>query len=104
MKVKKFLEMFNDTYDYDVIISNLKKRYGWGLGVINLIDDFETNDEYFMSPVDDEDYTQQFNIFLTDHKIGKMRGKLNNTHSLRLGKWKLGYQVDYPTSFYNKLS
>ena len=103
MKIKRFFEMYEDRFDYDKILKVLKDNYGWGFGVISSIDEFESNDEYFIDPQSDDDYIDQFNVFLKDKQVGKMRGKLNNTHSLRLGKWKLGYQVNNPTSIYNKL-
>ena len=103
MKIKRYNEMFQDKFDYDRIIKILKKTYGWGLGVITLIDEFESNPEYFMNPQNEDDYIEQFNIFLSDKNINRMRGELNNTPSLRLGTWKLGTQVSKPTSIYNKL-
>ncbi len=103
MKIKKFNEMLEDKFDYDSILQSLRKIYGWGNGVLSFIDEFESNGEYFLDPQSDDEYIEQFNIFLRDKQINKIRGKLNNTHSLRLGKWKLGYQVDSPTSIYNKL-
>jgi hypothetical protein len=103
MKIERFNEMFIDNYDYDKIITILKKKYGWGMGVINFTEDFESNTEYFFEPKSDLDYAEQFNIFLSDMEQGKMRGEFQNNHSLRLGKWKIGNQVDKPTSIYNKL-
>lgn len=103
MKIKKFYEMFEDKFDYDKIIENLKKKYGWGLGVISHIDEFEQNSEYFLNPQDDFDYVDQFHIYLTDKNLNRLRGRFKNDPSLRLGKWKLGFQVDKPTSIYNKL-
>jgi hypothetical protein len=103
MKIKRFYEMYEEKYNYDKILKSLKKTYGWGIGVINQIDNFESNDEYFENPIDDDDYIIKFNVYLNDLKTGKMRGQFNNTHALRLGKWKTGHQVDNPTSIYNKL-
>ena len=103
MKIKKFFEMFEEKFDYDRIIRILKKTYGWGLGVVTSIDEFETNTEYFLNPQNDDEYIEQFNIFLTDKTKNRLRGDFRNDHSLRLGKWKLGIQVDKPTSIYNKL-
>ena len=102
MRIERFNEMFQGQYDYDRIITILKKKYGWGDGVINFTEDFESNNEYFQSPQDDRDYANQFNVFLSDMEVGKMRGEFQNIHSLEPGKWKLGYQVNKPTSFYSK--
>ena len=103
MKIKKFLEMFEDKYDYQRIINILKKTYGWGNGVITSIDDFESNPEYFSNPPNDDDYIEQFHIYLTDLGIDRMRGEYNKNFNVRLGKWKLGTQANQPTSIYNKL-
>lgn len=103
MRIKKFLEMMDDKFDYQRIIQILKKTYGWGIGIITSIDEFENNPDYFSNPQTDDDYIEQFNIYLTDKIANRSRSKLNNTPSLRLGKWKLGIQVDSPTSIYNKL-
>ncbi len=95
--------MQEDMFDYEKILRTLKNSYGWGLGVITSIDEFESNEEYFLDPKSEEDYIDQFNVYLKDKQVGKERGKLDSTPSLRLGKWKLGYQVDKPTSIYNRL-
>ncbi len=102
--IKKFYEMnFQDQYDYDNIIMILKKNHGWGFGVLAYTDEFENNEEYFKSPLGDDDYAEQFHIFLTDKQTGKLRNEFTNKHSLRLGKWKLGIQLANPVSIYNKL-
>ena len=103
MRIKKFFEMFEDKFDYDRIITILKKNYGWGLGVVTNIDEFENNSEYFQNPQSDDEYIEQFHVYLSDKQADRLRGKLNNTPSLRLGKWKLGIQADKPTSIYNRL-
>lgn len=103
MKIKRFFEMFEDKYDYTKIVDILRNNYGWGNGIIASIDDFESNDQYFTFPDTDDEYAEEFNIYLKDVQVGRMRGKLNTTPALRLGKWKLGYQVDNPVSIYNKL-
>lgn len=103
--LKTFNEMnYQDKFDYDTIISIMKKSYGWGMGVISFIDEFENNEEYFSNPDNDHDYSIQFNIFLTDKQTGQLRGEFNNKQSLRLGKWKTGFQVAAPVSIYNKLT
>jgi hypothetical protein len=105
MKIKRLNEMFEEKYDYDKIVNILKKTHGWGFGVINFTEDFEENPNYFKSPIDDNDYVEQFHIFLTDLEIGKMRGEFDTTtQGLRLGKWKIGNQVNNPVSFYSKSS
>lgn len=103
--LKKFNEMnYQDKFDYDRIILILKKTHGWGFGIISSIDEFENNSEYFLNPEDENDYAEQFHIFLTDKETGQLRGEFNNKHSLRLGKWKIGNQVASPVSIYNKLT
>lgn len=104
MRIKRFFEMFDNGYDYDKIIRILNKTHGWGQGVYDLIDDFENNEEYFIDPIDEHDYVEQFHIFLTDRECGRLRGEMNRNFSLRLGKWKLGIPVKNPTSIYNKLT
>ncbi len=104
MRIKRFFEMFEDKYDYDRIILILKKNHGWGFGVINQIDNFESNEEYFNDPIDEDDYAEQFHIYLTDSESGRLRGNLNKSTSLRLGKWKLGIPVNKPTSIYSQLT
>lgn len=104
MKIKKFYEMFNQKYDYDHIYQILNKSHGWGQGSMEKTDEFESNEEYFLDPIDDHDYSEQFHIFLTDLNSGRLRGELNRNHSLRLGKWKIGLPVISPVSIYNKLT
>ena len=101
-KIKKFFEMFEDKYDYDKIIRMLKKTHGWGFGVIQSIDDFESNEEYFKEPVDENDYVEQFHIYLTDLKCGRLRGDFNNDSNLRVGRWTRGVQVNKPTSIWSQ--
>jgi hypothetical protein len=103
MKIKKFFEMFK-SYDYEKIINILNKSHGWGLGISNNIDDFENNEEYFKDPVDDNDYSEQFHIYLTDLQSGRLKGEMNRNFSLKTGKWRLGIPVFSPTSIYNKLT
>ena len=103
--LKLFNEMnYQDKFDYDRIISILKKCHGWGFGIINSIDEFESSDEYFLNPIDDNDYAEKFHIFLTDRQTGQLRGGIQNRSNLRLGKWKTGFQVNQPISIYNKLT
>jgi 8-oxo-dGTP diphosphatase len=96
--------MYQDKFDYDHIISILKKTHGWGFGIVSSIDEFEDNEEYFLNPIDDNDYAEQFHIFLTDKETGQLRGQFQNKTSLRMGKWKTGIQVASPVSIYNKLT
>ena len=103
MKLKRVNEMLNNKFDYDKIINILKKSHGWGFGTINFTEDFESNDLYYIDPVDDNDYVEQFHIFLTDLETGRMRGQFRNEHGLKLGRWKMGIPVESPTSIYNKL-
>jgi hypothetical protein len=104
MKIKRFNEMYMEKYDYTKILKILKKSYGWGMGIIESIDDFENNEEYFLNPVDDNDYSEKFHIYLTDLQSGNLRGEFNKKYSIQLGKWKLSNKVQNPTSFYNKLT
>ena len=101
-KIKKFFEMFEDRYDYDRIITILKKTHGWGFGVINDIDEFESNEEYFLDPIDDNMYAEMFHIYLTDKKCGRLRGQYNNDSKLRVGRWKTGVQVNKPISIWSQ--
>ena len=94
--------MFEDKYDYYKIIRMLKKTHGWGFGVIQSIDDFESNVEYFIDPVDENDYVEQFHIYLTDLKCGRLRGQFNNDSKLRVGHWNKGIQVNKPTSIWSQ--
>lgn len=95
--------MFQDKYDYTHIVRILRKSHGWGMGIVNYTEDFESNDEYFKSPEDDNDYAEQFHIFLTDLQTGQLRGRFNNRNKFMLGKWKLGRSISSPVSIYNKL-
>lgn len=96
--IKLFNEMkYQDKFDYDRIISILKKSHGWGFGVISNIDSFEDNEEYFLNPEDNNDYAEQFHIYLTDMENGQLRGRFNNKTSLK------NQSFNYP-SFYNKLT
>ena len=103
MRIKKFFEMYEEKYDYRKILRVLKDRFGWGLGVITFIDEFESNDEYFLNPQSEDDYIIQFDRFLKDKRINRIVGKFNNTHPILLGKWKMDYEVTRPESIYNKL-
>lgn len=103
MKIKSFFEWKDFGFDYERILRILKKTYGWGNGVLASVDDFESDEEYFLNPKDDDQYVEQFNIYLTDKNLNRLRNKFNNNQSLRLGKWKTGFQVENPTSIYNKL-
>jgi hypothetical protein len=94
--LKNFSEMYEDKYDYNYIISILKKSHGWGMGVLSSIDEFEENDEYFLDPSDDNDYAEKFHIYLTDKQTGRLRSDFNTSSDNRV-------KVFSP-SFYNKLT
>jgi hypothetical protein len=94
--------MFEDKYDYDKIIRILKKVHGWGFGIITNIDEFESNTDYFSNPMDENDYAEQFHIYLTDLKCKRLRGEFNNDTKLRTGKWKIGMPVYNPVSIFNQ--
>ena len=101
-KIKRFYEMFETEYDYDKIIRILKKTHGWGLGISNEIENFISNKDYFLEPIDDHDFAEQFHIYLTDLECGRLRGEMNNDSKLKTGKWKMGIPVYNPTSIYNQ--
>ncbi len=94
--------MFEDKYDYDKIIRMLKKTHGWGFGVIQNFDGFESNEEYFKDPIDENDYVEQFHVYLTDLQCGKLRGKFINDSNLRVGRWTRGFQVNKPISIWSQ--
>ena len=94
--------MFEEKYDYDKIIRMLKKSHGWGFGVIESIDDFESSDEYFKDPIDENDYVEQFHIFLSDLEANHLKGKYNNDSLLRVGRWNKGIQVGKPNSIHSQ--
>ena len=99
MKYLKIFEQWHH-FDYDKIVSILNKTQGWGGGILQYVDEFE-NSEYFLTPVDEHQYSDQFHIFLTDKFRGKNRGWIK-TPPLPLGKWKVGPTVMSPTSWYSK--
>lgn len=101
-KIKKFFEMFEDKYDYDKIIRMTKKSHGWGFGVINKIDGFEDNEEYFKDPIDENDYVEQFHIYLTDLECGRLKGGFINDRNLRVGHWNKGVEVNSPRSIWSQ--
>jgi len=103
-RIKKFNEMSGDKFNYDHIIRTMQKNHGWGNGWVTQTSDFESNSEYFLNPQNDNEYAEQFHIYLTDLQTGQMRGGFQNKHNLRLGKWRLGTQVDRPVNWYSKLS
>jgi hypothetical protein len=101
-RIKKFFEMFKDKYDYDKIIRMIKKSHGWGFGVINKIDDFEDNEEYFKDPIDENDYVEQFHIYLTDLECNRLKGGFINDRNLRVGHWNKGVEVNNPRSIWSQ--
>jgi len=103
MNIKRFFEWNDSIFDYERILRILKNTYGWGDGILTSIDEFESNQEYFLNPQDDDQYIEQFHIYLTDKKLNRFRNMFNNNLNLRLGEWKTGFQVKNPTSIYNKL-
>lgn len=101
-KIKKFFEMFEDKYDYDKIIRMIKKSHGWGFGVIQKTDDFEDNEEYYKDPIDENDYVEQFHIYLTDLECGMLKGGFINDRNLRVGNWNKGVGVNNPRSIWSQ--
>ena len=101
--IRKFNEMYEDRYDYDHILRMLKADHGWGFGSISYVDDFESNDLYFFDPKTDDQYAEQFHVYLTDQQSGQLRGRFNNRDSVRLGKWQTGTQANSPVSIYNRM-
>ena len=102
MRIKRVREMFDNVYDYSNIINTMKKSYGWGFGVLNFLDDFESNSEYFKSPKNDEEYASEFHCYLKDLTTNRLRGEFQNTQTLRLGNLQSDIQVNRPESIYNK--
>jgi hypothetical protein len=100
--LKSFSEMSEDKFDYEKIIRTLKKTHGWGMGVLNHIDDFESNKEYFQNPEDDNEYVENFHIYLSDLENNRLRGDFNNDSSLRVGRWNTGVQVNNPKSIWSR--
>jgi hypothetical protein len=104
MRIKRFNEMMDNKFNYDHIIRTMVKNHGWGNGCIDYVNDFESNSEYFLNPQNDNEYAEQFHIYLTDLQTGQLRGQLQNKHNLRQGKWKLGTQVNRQVNWYSKLT
>lgn len=104
MKIKRFFEFLSKNFDYDEIFRLLGKTHGWGVGSFQEIENFENDDEYYKDPTDENDYVEQFHIYLTDKETNRMRGKSHRNDSLRVGKWQHGVQVLYPISIHNKLT
>lgn len=102
MKHLRYFKESFDKFDYQHIIRILRKTHGWGMGIMNYFEEFESS-EYFKNPEDDNDYAEQYHIFLTDQETGQLRGRFNNKNKFMLGKWKLGRSIDSPVSIYNKL-
>lgn len=103
IKIKRFAEIL-ESFDYQKIKNDLHSTYGWGEGSMSLCSEFEENNEYFENPVDERDYVDQFQKYLTDLFSDRLRGKLNKNIGLRLGDWSTGVKVVKPTNFYNKLT
>ena len=100
--IRRFNEMYEDKFDYENIIKYLKNTHGWGDGVLTYIDGFESNEEYFKNPQNDADYSLQFNVYLTDLEADRLKGEFNTSaNNLKVGKWKMGINVNAPTSIYN---
>lgn len=102
-KIKRFNEIYTNVYNYEHV-TKLIKSHGWGMGSIQFTNEFEENSEYFKDPIGDNDYAEQFHIYLTDKKFNRVRTGLNRNYPLRVGKWQMGTQVTEPVSFYNKLT
>ena len=101
MRIKRFNEMQENVFNYDHIIRILKKSHGWGgAGALAQVDDFESNKEYYLNPDNDNDYAEQFHIYLTDMETGQLRGEFNNDTLMRVG----GKQIANPISIYNQLT
>lgn len=101
IKIKKFFEM-NHNFDYEKVLKLLRGNYGWGMGSMINVEDFEDNEEYFKNPSNEDEYVDQFHSYLTDLKHGELRDKFRNRTSLRVGEWQRGVRVIRPTSIYNK--
>lgn len=102
-RIRRFNEFLESSeFDYDRIIKMMKKIHNWGLGIVSSIEDFEKNDEYFKQPIDENDYVEQFHIYLTDLEGGRLRNQFNNNTKLRVGKWKIGPIVNHPNSIWSQ--
>ena len=70
------------------------------MGVMSYMDDFE-NSEYYLNPNNDDEYIEQFHIYLTDMQSGQLRGSYNNKSSLKLGKWRMQPLLPNPNPLSN---
>ena len=95
MKNLKTFESFNG-FDYDRILSILRKVHGWGNSCKQYIKEFESS-EFFKNPTDNNHYVEQFHIFLTDKFIE------HGNDSLKVGKWRGQGVVQRPVSIYNQM-
>ena len=93
INIKRYNEMAL-TFNYDNILSKLKS-HGWGMGSMTLTSEFESNSEYFLSPQNDDEYADQFHIYLTDKHYNRLRGDFQVTSKI---------DNPSPVSFYNKLT
>jgi len=95
MKNLETFESFNG-FNYDRILSILRKVHGWGNSCNQQIKEFESS-EFFKNPIDNNDYVEQFHIFLTDKFIE------HGNDSLKVGKWRGQGVVQRPVSIYNQM-
>lgn len=97
----KLFEEFQD-FDFEKIIRILRKNHGWGIGILCRIDDFESDENYYKSPMDENDYVEQFNIYLNDLESNRLKGTLNKDASLKVGNWNKSVQVLKPNSIWSQ--
>lgn len=96
MKYIKYFEQLN-SYDYYYILRILKSEYGFGNGSSQHFNEFENNKDYFLNPIDSNDYASQFSIYLKDLQSGRLRGDFHKEPSgLRKGVWKMSEPVYNP--------
>ncbi len=63
-KVLKFNEFINNfDFDYDYIIKEMVRKFGYGNTISNKISEFEQSDD-FKQVTDNDSYIYQFNSFL----------------------------------------
>jgi hypothetical protein len=93
ISIKRYNEM-KSVFNYDSILLKLKS-HGWGMGSMTSTNDFESNGEYFLNPQNDDEYADQFHIYLTDRYYHRLRGDFQVTDKLNNSS---------PVSFYNKLT
>ena len=73
-----YIVSINENINYKRVLSIMRDRHGWGLGVIEMIKDFENDTSHFRNPKDSVDYADQFDVFLHD-KFNKKYDNIDDT-------------------------